>query len=60
VNIELKKYYSGSSLNIYTNSTPCDPYSSNHAIIAVGWGTDATAGPYWIVTKLVDSFRFNF
>ena len=31
------------------NDLNCDPKGVNHAVVAVGYGTDATYGDYWLV-----------
>ena len=36
-----------SSIGVYVDSS-C-PKTINHAVLAVGYGTDAYYGPYWII-----------
>ena len=46
--LNAKDTFGSYSSGVYYDSN-CDPKGINHAVVAVGYGTDAAYGDYWLV-----------
>jgi len=42
-------YWQFYSAGVWRNKLICPDYSLNHAVVAVGYGTDPTYGDYWLL-----------